>query len=126
MNKIIVKNSKINGKGVFASCDFKKGDIVLRWDVSRSLLKDEVDRMSEEEIMYVSFLDGKYILMQEPERFVNHSCDPNTKVKYFCDVAIRDIKAGEEVTSNYEDESPKGTYMKCGCGSGKCREIILS
>lgn len=126
MKKIIVKNSKINGKGVFALCGFKNGDVVLHWDVSRVLSKGEIDKMSEEEKNYVSFLNGKYIQMQEPEKYVNHSCDPNTNVKDFCDVAVRDIKEGEEITSNYEDELPEGAYMECNCGSSGCRKIIKS
>jgi len=31
MKSVVVKKSKISGKGVFASRDFKKGEIVLRW-----------------------------------------------------------------------------------------------
>lgn len=124
MNKIIVKNSKINGRGVFALSDFKKGDAVLCWDVSRVLSKDEIDKMSEEEKNYVSFLNGKYIQMQGPEKYVNHSCDPNTNVKDFCDVAVRDIKKGEEITSNYENDLLLNFCMKCSCGSYKCRKIV--
>ena len=32
MSNVIVKKSKINKKGVFAVKDFKKGEIVLKWN----------------------------------------------------------------------------------------------
>lgn len=78
---VLVKNSKIQGKGVFARRDIKKGEVVLRWDTSHLLKKSEVDRLSSKEKKYVTYLNNKYVLMQIPERYVNHSCDPNTLPK---------------------------------------------
>lgn len=62
--------------------------------------------------------------MQAPEKYINHSREPNTKAKNHCDVAIRDIKAGEEITSNYSKNSL--TPFKCNCGSKKCRERLTN
>ena len=64
--------------------------------------------------------------MQEPERYVNHSCDANTTAKNPCDIAIRDIKKGEDVTGNYSEELIPNTKMKCNCKSKNCRKIIKS
>lgn len=61
--------------------------------------------------------------MQAPEKYVNHSCEPNTTAKGFCDVAIRNIKKGEEITGNYE-ETAGGASFKCSCGSTNCKKII--
>jgi|GEM_PF-4697049 hypothetical protein len=74
-NDVIVKKSGIHGSGVFAEHDFKAGEIVLRWDISKVLLDEDVARMTEEEKRYISYMDGKYIAMQDPEKYVNHSCD---------------------------------------------------
>lgn len=82
--------------------------------------------MSNEEKKYISFLDDKYVIMQEPEKYVNHSCEPNTTTQNFCDVAIRDIKRGEEITGDYNEELPPDAHMVCNCGSKKCRKIIRS
>ena len=125
-DKVIVKNSGIEGKGVFALRDFKKGEIVLRWNISYTLPKGKVEKMSNKQKKYISFLDDKYIIMQEPEKYVNHSCEPNTTAKNFCDVTIRDIKKGEEITADYTEELPPNTYMECNCGSKKCKKIIRS
>lgn len=121
---VIVRTSKIHSKGIFASRDFEKGEVVLGWDVSHILFEGKVDKMSSEEKRYISFLNGKYIIMQEPEKYVNHSCDANTTAKNFCDVAIRDIKQGEEITGNYVEELPPNTEMRCNCGSKNCRKVI--
>jgi len=125
-DKFIIKNSFIEGKGVFALRDFIKGEIVLQWDISHTLPKEKVDKMSNEEKKYISFFNGKYVIMQEPEKYVNHSCEPNTTANDFCDVAIRDIKEGEEITADYTEELPPNTYMKCNCGSNKCKKIVRS
>ena len=95
---IIVKKSKIEGKGVFANRNFKKGEIVIKWDTSKKINKKEFNKLSDKEKKYVALIEGKYIVNQSPTKFVNHSCNPNTSVKKFCDVAIRDIKKGEEIT----------------------------
>jgi SET domain-containing protein len=123
-DNVTIKKSKIHGKGVFATCNFKKGEIVLKWDISNNLNKSVVDKMNDKEKEYIAFIDNKYIIMQEPEKFVNHSCDANTIAGDFCDVAKRDIKAGEEITANYEEELPPNTTMECNCGSKKCKKII--
>jgi len=122
---IIVKESKIHNKGVFASRDFKKGEIVLHWDISKTLSKSEVDKLSNEEKLHICFSNNKYIITQEPECYVNHSCDANTFSKDFCEITIRDISKGEEITANYSNDIPPNTKMICNCGSNKCKSIIV-
>lgn len=84
--------------------------------------KSEVDKLSSKEKHYIDQVGKKYFLMQTPEKYVNHSCEPNTTAKNHCDVAIRDIKVGEEITSNYSKNSLMP--FKCKCGSKKCNRII--
>jgi len=122
--KVIVKKSKIQGKGVFATRNIKKGEVVLKWDTSHRLKKTEVNELSEKEKNYVSYMNGKYVQMQVPEKYVNHSCEPNTHPKNHSDIAIRDIKKGEEITSDYSKESVGGTFLDCKCGSKKCKGRI--
>ncbi len=124
MPDVIVKESKINGKGVFACRDFKKGELILKWDISHELSEEEANKMPDEEKRYVAFWEGKYVLQLPPARFVNHSCDPNTFVKDFSDFALRNIKEGEELTSDYSKEPEPNMNMKCNCGSEKCRGVI--
>lgn len=127
MKDIIVKNSKIEGKGVFANRNFKKGEIVIKYDTSVLLTKDEVDKLPQSEKKYVSYFnDGKYILHQPPARYANHSCDANTCAKEIGDIAIRDIKKGEEITADYTKEGIPDLNFKCNCGAKNCRGVICS
>jgi SET domain-containing protein len=114
MSDVIVKKSKIEGFGVFAGKNFRKGEIVIQWDFSHMLTKADLKELPEEEKRYVAYLNKKYILMQPPARFVNHSCD----------VAKRDISKGEEITSDYSGTETKDFEMKCTCGSKNCRALI--
>lgn len=125
-NDVFVKKSGIHGSGVFAKRNFKVGEIVLPWDISNTIQEKEVAKMIEGEKQYVSYMDGKYIVMQDPEKYVNHSCDANTTAKQFCDIAKRDIIKGEEITGDYKEELPPNMCMKCHCGSKNCLGIIES
>jgi hypothetical protein len=101
--------------------------MILRWDTSHTLTKAEAEKIPESEHNYISSLDGKrFIHMQVPERYVNHSCKANTTAKNHCDVAVCDIKKGEEITANYSEEMIPGIEMECCCGNKNCRKIIKS
>ena len=39
-------------------------------------------------------------------------------------VALRDIKAGEELTADYAQFSTKDWEMKCNCGAKNCKGIV--
>lgn len=125
MRGIIVKKSKTNGLGVFATKDFKKGEVVLRWQSKKILTKEQVDKLSDEEKKYISsYTAGKYIHQVSPDKYVNHSCDPNTEVRDNCDVAMRDIKKGEEITSDYSLDSIQLHHFTCNCGSKQCKKYV--
>ena len=116
---IIVKKSKIAGKGAFANRDFKKDEVVLNWH-PKLLNKEELLNYSDQK-EYIYRDKGKVFLMMEPERNINHSCDPNTKAdtKGYCDVVIKNIKKGEEITSDYSGSS--NPDFICNCGSKNCK-----
>ena len=125
-DKVTIKKSAIEGKGVFATQNFKKGDVVLQWDVTHIIPKEKVDKMSNKDKKYISYMNKQFVIMQEPEKYVNHSCEPNTTAKNFCDIALRDINEGEEITGNYFEELPPDTRMKCHCKSKNCKKRIES
>lgn len=120
-DNVYIKRSQIHGKGVFAARNLKKGETVLHWDINHSLSKELFDKLSQREKDYVSLLDGKYIVMQKPEKYVNHSCDPNTETDGSCDIASRDIEENEEITSDYSKALSHGDRIKCNCGSSNCK-----
>jgi SET domain-containing protein len=76
--------------------------------------------------------NGMYIIDFSPASYIIHSCSPNCYVKMktiiIKDVyALRDIKKGEELTSDYtltavDQFAGEGFWvMDCECGSKNCR-----
>jgi SET domain-containing protein len=119
---VVVRKSKIDKRGFFAVRDFKKGEMVLKWH-PKILTKMEVMKLPERRKHDVDKIgENKYVLQRASERFMNHSCEPNTKVKNLADIAIRNIRKGEEITSDYG----KGilTPFRCHCGSKACRKVV--
>jgi uncharacterized protein len=121
---VIIKNSKIQGKGVFANSNFRKGDTVMKWDASVILTGKEAKKVPKRYQKYLVFYKGRYILSQSPEKYLNHSCEPNTREGNLCDIAIKNIKKGEEITTDYSIELPPHYKMKCTCKSKECRKIV--
>ena len=103
MNNVVIKKSKIGqfDKGVFAAKDFKKGEAVIQYLLKRLTLK-EFQSLSPSEKKFVHIHQGTMYLYAIPERYVNHSPNPNTiqDLKRKCDIATRDIKKGEEITTD--------------------------
>lgn len=124
-SKVEVKNSKVQGKGVFAIIDIKKGDVVLQIDDSHVVTDPSTLTREQNEYDCDYLSDGKVILMQEPEKYINHSCDPTTYVKTINNVrnvlAMRDIKKGEEITYDYSMNGFNDGTFECHCGSQICR-----
>jgi hypothetical protein len=119
-----IRRSGIDGLGAFARRPFERGEVVLRWDISGRVPRGVVSGLADTEKNYLHPYDEEtLVVVQPPERYVNHSCDNNTAVKDFCDVAVRDIAAGEEITSDYEADGA-GQRFECRCGSAKCRGSI--
>ena len=124
MPKVIIKNSNIQGKGVFANKNFKKGEVIMRWDTSIILTENQARKIPEKNKKYLVHSNGRYIMARFPEKYLNHSCEPNTKEKNNCDVAIRDIIKGEELTTDYSKDAPPQLKMLCNCKSRKCKKIV--
>lgn len=130
--KVAPKESPINGLGVFAWVDFKKGHPILKIDDSRVVTADNPLRESEGEVEHhCDYLaGGKIVLMQSPERHINHSCNPNAFVKTLNGIryvfALSDIVAGEETTYDYCINGFGDTLWQCHCGNERCRKQIHS
>jgi len=127
MENVVLKKSKIHGNGVFANRDFKKEETILLIDDSDVVT--DTSKLTEKQLQFdCDFLaNGKVVLMKEPERSINHSCDPNTYVKTINGIrhvlAMKGIRKGEEVTYDYAvNGDNEGTFI-CHCGSKNCRKV---
>ena len=128
MQNVFIRQSRIQGRGVFALKGFRKNETILQIDDSHVVLDESA--LTDVDLEYnADFFDGKIIIMQEPERCINHSCDPNCYVKTIDGIrnvlALRDIAEGEEITFDYAiNGDNEGTFL-CHCGAKRCRQIYL-
>jgi uncharacterized protein len=130
VSDLLVLNSPINGLGVFARRSFRKGETLLEIDDSR-IVDDAHPLAPGDDPHYCDYLARKTIvLMQAPERHINHSCDPNSYVQTVNGRrlvwALRDIPEGEEITYDYCINSDGETVWTCHCGAARCRHQIHS
>ncbi|MCB9837703.1 MAG: SET domain-containing protein [Phycisphaeraceae bacterium] len=96
------------GHGVVATRDIPAGTITWAQDkLDREFTPDEVESMGDP---YREILDtycfrnpfGRWVLCWDHARFVNHSFRSNCiTTAYNFEIAVRDIKAGEELTDDY-------------------------
>lgn len=122
---VVVGDSLIHGQGVFAARRFEAGEVII--DGCRKVLSDEAaNALPEEEKNFLSVIDGEYILMEPPSRFVNHSCSPNARGTGVQDVAIRVIDAGDEITVDYVAEQVPRLRLQCNCGGRNCKGMLIT
>ncbi len=97
---------------------------MLRWDTSHRVPSAYVGPYANDPDTYLHPFDAnEFFVVKTPECFVNHSCDNNTVVRNFMDVAVRNIQPGDEITSNYETDGA-GLSFTCHCGAPNCRGVI--
>lgn len=123
---VSVRDSPIEGLGVFAARGFRAGDPIRRVNVLREVTADAPLRAELGERQdHCDYPDGRVVLLGFPDRHLNHSCDPNAYVVYESDavwlVARRDIVPGAEITCDYNINIAGGTSWPCHCGAARCR-----
>lgn len=129
--KTIVKVSPKGGKGFFAIEDITKGEVVAIKN-GHIVGTEEAIRLDKEIGDFsLQISDEFYICPKTKEEiediviFINHSCNPNVgmdgQVSY---VAMRDIKAGEELCLDYAMATTNEYKLECKCGSEHCRGVI--
>ena len=98
---VIVGKGNLAGKGIYANRNFKKDEIVIKYNL-RPLTERELKNLPENEKEFTHTHHGVTYLYSNPERYVNDSKDPNTYQDLInkCDVAAKDIKRGEMITTD--------------------------
>src|SRR3989344_682148 len=101
MNGLRIGKGKLADKGVYATKKFKKDQIVIRYNL-KPLTADEYAALPSSEKEFTHIHWGQIYLYSEPERYVNHSDNPNTYQDLInkSDVALRDISIGEAITTD--------------------------
>jgi len=141
---ILIKKSKIHGKGAFAKFNIKKGTYIIEY-IGEIISKKEGNLRSKKQYyksiknknlgsVYIFELDQKHdldgFIPENIAKFINHSCNPNCifKIikKHIWRIAKRNIKKGEEITYDYGYDFDK--YYKehpCKCNGKGCLGYIV-
>jgi uncharacterized protein len=130
--KTEVRTSPIHGRGLFATADIAKDEIVAVKGghiVSGKVLREQITpKLGPVEIQID---DDLYIAPTSPEEregsmlYSNHSCDANLGMRgEITFVAIRDITTGEELTHDWCITDDDNYSVKCNCGTPNCRGTL--
>jgi SET domain-containing protein len=129
--KIEVRDDTLSGRGVIALEDIAKDEVVAI-KAGHIVNAEQLVKISAEVGDLALQIDDDFYLtpgcageIDDMSVFINHSCDPNVgfrgQVIY---VAMRDIKAGEELFHDYSMERSDDYFLDCHCGSPKCRHQV--
>lgn len=123
--------SDIAGRGLFAVEPIDAGEVVAVKGghiVDTATMHALPDLLRNSEIQIAEDLHLVALTEEEYEPvmlFINHSCEPN--VGFAGNVvlaAMRDISAGQELTTDYALFDVPDTEMTCTCGTASCRGTI--
>ena len=112
------------GLGLFAARPYKKGERIIEY-FGRVLSKEEEYTSRSKYLFEVNSrktIDGT--MRENFARYINHSCRPNcepetVRGRVWID-AIKNIKAGEELSYDYGDEYFDEHIKPYGCRCVKC------
>ena len=130
--KTEVRESEIHGRGLFATADIAKDEIVAVKGghiVDRKTLREKITSVLGP--VEIQIDDDLFIApVTEEERelsmlYSNHSCDPNLGVRgEITFVAMRDIGAGEELTHDWAMTDDDDYSVECNCNTSDCRKTL--
>lgn len=120
------------GYGVFATSFIPKGTITYVKDPLEIELSQTSYDLLEPAYQVIadkySYVDeyGTRIISWDHAKYVNHSCDCNTiSTGYGFEIAIKDIKEGDEITDEYGLFNMK-EQMTLSCACRNCRKVLTA
>ena len=126
-SKAETRNSSIEGRGLFALEQIKKGEIVVRFggNYTDAAGAEEAEKQGKLIMQWDTDLFSFEERGDDDSYFINHSCNSNVwMTDAYTLVARRDIEKGEEITADYalweSDENHRPTW-RCRCASSICR-----
>ncbi|HUR41793.1 MAG TPA: SET domain-containing protein-lysine N-methyltransferase [Verrucomicrobiae bacterium] len=144
----LVRQSGIHGTGVFAARDLAFEEEIV-WYEGALITHAEAGEREDTGHTFLFTLNEWWVIDGgvggSDARFINHSCDPNCEAAGVDDdednpdpakeriviQALRPIRAGEELTYDYQLEVDEPitdedrVLWACRCGSPKCRGVML-
>jgi len=127
---LTVARSRITGMGLFAGTRIRARAKIGEFEGEVIGLREARRRAKGRSIVAIVELERHALDATDTGRgfrYINHSCAPNTYIR--CTpvraefYALRDIRAGEELTADYGETQHNG-QLKCRCGAKGCRGAI--
>ena len=139
-----VRNSKIHGRGVFATRTIRKGSKIIEYRGDRTTWDIAIERPASDpdnphHTFFFETSDGGVIdanVRGNAARWINHSCDANCESFEYEDGRVfiearRTVRAGDEITYDYRlsldgriGKKTRAAYA-CRCGVPTCRGVLL-
>jgi SET domain-containing protein len=121
MTNLVKKQSAIHETGIFAAEPIAKNTKFYEIPLINIL------NAPKTRCAYIG--NNKYVSDEKVLNWINHSCEPNTLLDISTVkpnlVALKDIKANEEITCDYNLTEAGGTKVVCTCGSVNCKGYFL-
>lgn len=128
--RLEIRESAIEGRGCFARVDLASGKKIAEYTGER-ISDAEANRRAGRRRLRICDIDGRWSLDGSKggngTHYINHCCEPNAYMKtvygHILVMALRDIKAGEEITVDYHS-TLHSDRKRCTCGAPSCRGTI--
>ncbi len=129
---LIIRSSQIHAAGCYTTEPIKKRSRIVEY-TGPHISKEAADKKYQDSPTTYLFglgdgskvIDGHGVAM-----FINHSCEPNCETGevrgHVWIKALRDIKAGEELTYDYNLYDGDEDEALCNCGAPGCRKSMYS
>lgn len=118
------------GRGLFSGTPIARRAKIGEFEGEVVGLRESRRRANGRKIVAIVELEGHALDATRSKRgfrFINHSCAPNTFMRCTATraefYALRDIRKGEELTTDYGRSHHEGT-LPCRCGAPNCRGFI--
>ncbi len=141
---ISVRQSPVHGNGVFATENIPAGTLVCVYG-GELISSEEVERRSEarskaasDAPIYIFEIDENFCIdatntgIENPARFINHSCNENCEAVWNererrLEIrTLREILPGEELSFDYGFGLAGFFEHPCRCGSANCAGYIVA
>jgi uncharacterized protein len=117
------------GLGLFATAPIKKGAFIVEYK-GRKLTTEQADKLEARGNRYLYEINSRWTIdgtsRKNLGRYANHSCRPNAETHRIGHKviirAIKNIKAGAEITCNYGRDYLTNVITRRGCKCDKCRK----
>lgn len=141
---IVVKESRIHSKGIFAKIDIPKGTKIIEYVGDKVTKAESLRRVniplerhkkdSNHGAVYMFELNQRYDIdgdvTYNTAKYINHSCHPNCEPVIISGhiwiIALKNIKKEDEITYNYGYGYDEYEDHKCRCSSPNCVGYILA